>query len=119
MQAHFSLSNILNLNQEKKRVWLSINNKILQTTYNDLFSENYDLKILNIYKTHFKTQSGPFIWNNDFNNIRNSITQNNKLRLSQAITQLWTNLDTVTQNNYNAINMERNQAIEKWKQHKD
>ena len=32
----------------------------LQTTYNDLVNENYDLKNkLNIYKTHFKTQSSP------------------------------------------------------------
>ena len=48
----------------------------LQTTYNDLVSENYDLKNkLNLYKTHFKTQSGPVFLDNDFNNIRNSITQ--------------------------------------------
>ena len=90
---------------------------VLQTTYNDLVSENYDLKNkLNIYKTHFKSQSGPIILDNDFNNIRNSITQNNKLGFSQAITQLRTNLDTVTQNNYNAMIMARNQEIEKWKQ---
>ena len=89
----------------------------LQTTYNDLVSENYDLKNkLNIYKTHFKTQSNPIILDNDFNNIRNSITQNNREGFSQAITQLRTNLDTVTANNYNAIIMARNQEIEKWKE---
>ena len=89
----------------------------LQTTYNDLVSENYDLKNkLNIYETHFKTQSNPIILENDFNNIRNSITQNNREGFSQAITQLRTNLDTVTANNYNAIIMARNQEIEKWKE---
>ena len=89
----------------------------LQTTYNDLVSENYDLKNkLNIYKTHFKTQSNPIILDNDFNNIRNSITQNNREGFSQAITQLRTNLDNVTANNYNAIIMARNQEIEKWKE---
>ena len=83
-------------------------NNMLQTTYNDLVSENYDLKNkLNLYKSHYKTQSGPIILDNDFNNIRNSITQNNKIGFSQAITQLRTNLDTVTQNNYNAIIMAR------------
>ena len=89
----------------------------LQTTYNDLVSENYDLKNkLNLYKTHFKTQSDPVFLDNDFNNIRNSITQNNREEFSNAITQLKTNLDNVTQNNYNAIIMARNQEIEKWKQ---
>jgi hypothetical protein len=89
----------------------------LQTTYNDLVSENYDLKNkLNIYKTHFKTQSGPVFLDNDFNNIRNSITQNNKVGFSQAINQLKTNLDNVTTYNYNPIIQARNQEIEKWKQ---
>ena len=95
----------------------SYNGNTLQTTYNDLVNENYDLKNkLNLYKTHFKTQSGPIFLDNDFNNIRNSITQNNKEQFSQAITQLRTNLDNVTQTNYNAIIMARNQEIEKWKQ---
>ena len=89
----------------------------LQTTYNDLVSENYDLKNkLNLYKTHFKTQSGPVFLDNDFNNIRNSITQNNKVGFSQAIDQLKTNLDNVTNYNYNPIIQARNQEIEKWKQ---
>ena len=89
----------------------------LQTTYNDLVSENYDLKNkLNLYKTHFKTQSGPVFLDNDFNNIRNSITQNNKVGFSQAINQLKTNLDNVTNYNYNPIIQARNQEIEKWKQ---
>ena len=89
----------------------------LQTTYNDLVSENYDLKNkLNLYQTHFKTQSGPVFLDNDFNNIRNSITQNNKVGFSQAIDQLKTNLDNVTNYNYNPIIQARNQEIEKWKQ---
>ena len=89
----------------------------LQTTYNDLVSENYDLKNkLNLYKTHFKTKSGPVFLDNDFNNIRNSITQNNKVGFSQAINQLKTNLDNVTNYNYNPIIQARNQEIEKWKQ---
>ena len=139
--AGFSISTLVNLRRELKEkedkinqlmiqgrgtggltqnnTWYntSYNGNTLQTTYNDLVNENYDLKNkLNIYKTHFKTQSGPIFLDNDFNNIRNSITQNNKEQFSQAITQLRTNLDNVTQTNYNAIIMARNQEIEKWKQ---
>ena len=139
--AGFSISTLVNLRRELKEkedkinqlmiqgrgtggltqnnTWYntSYNGNTLQTTYNDLVNENYDLKNkLNLYKTHFKTQSGPIFLDNDFNNIRNSITQNNKEQFSQAITQLRTNLDNVTQTNYNAIIMARNQEIEKWKQ---
>ena len=99
--------------------WYKTNyvNNNLQTTYNDLMNENYDLKNkLDLYKTHFKTQSGPVFLDNDFNNIRNSITQNNKVGFSQAIDQLKTNLDNVTTYNYNPIIQARDQEIEKWKQ---
>jgi serine/threonine protein kinase len=99
--------------------WYKTNyvNNNLQTTYNDLVNENYDLKNkLDLYKTHFKTQSGPVFLDNDFNNIRNSITQNNKVGFSQAINQLKLNLDNVTTYNYNPIIQARDQEIEKWKQ---
>ena len=99
--------------------WYKTNyiNNNLQTTYNDLVNENYDLKNkLNLYKTHFKTQNGPVFLDNDFNNIRNSITQNNKVGFSQAINQLKMNLDNVTTYNYNPIIQARDQEIEKWKQ---
>ena len=99
--------------------WYKNNYKtnVLQTTYNDLKNENYDLKNrLNLYQTHFKTQNGALLLDNDFNNIRNSITQNNKVGFSQALTQLRTNLDNVTQNNYNTIIMMKDQEIQKWKE---
>ena len=99
--------------------WYKNNYKtnVLQTTYNDLKNENYDLKNkLNLYQTHFKTQNSAIFLDNDFNNIRNSITQNNKVGFSQALTQLRTNLDNVTQNNYNTIIMMKDQEIQKWKE---
>ena len=71
---------------------------------------------LNLYQTHFKNQSNPIILDNDFNNIRNSISQNNKVGFSNAITQLRTNLDNITQNNYNTIIMMKNKEIEKYKE---
>ena len=94
-----------------------INNGNLQNTYTDLVNENYNLKNkLNLYKTHFQTQSTPVFLDNDFNNIRNSIRQNNKQEFYQAVTQLKTNVDNFTQYNYNPIITARNQEIEKWKQ---
>ena len=90
---------------------------MLQTTYTDLVNENYDLKNkLNLYKTHFKTQNGQVFLDNDFNNIRNSITQNNKIGFNQAINQLKTNLDNVTTYNYNQIIKSRDKEIQKRKQ---
>ena len=99
--------------------WYKSDNKTNEwkSTYNDLKSENYDLKNkLNLYQTHFKNQSNPIILDNDFNNIRNSISQNNKVGFSNAITQLRTNLDNITQNNYNTIIMMKNKEIEKYKE---
>ena len=99
--------------------WYKSDNKTNEwkSTYNDLKSENYDLKNkLNLYQTHFKIQSNPIILDNDFNNIRNSISQNNKVGFSNAITQLRTNLDNITQNNYNTIIMMKNKEIEKYKE---
>ena len=115
----YNSNNIIN-NNNINTTWYKTTyggNSMLQTTYTDLVNENYDLKNkLNLYKTHFKTQNAPVVLDNYFNNIRNSITQNNKAQFSQAITQLKTNLDNVTYDNYNTIIMARNQEIEKWKQ---
>ena len=105
--------------QNNNSNWYKTNyiNNNLQTTYNDLVNENYDLKNkLNLYKTHFKTQNGQVFLDNDFNNIRNSITQNNKIGFNQAINQLKTNLDNVATYNYNPIIQARDQEIQKWKQ---
>ena len=53
---------------------------------------------------------------NDLNNIRNSITQNNKIEFSNAITQLRNNIDNVTQNNYNTIIMMKDKEIQRYKE---
>ena len=80
-------------------------------------NENYNLKNqLNHYQTYFNNQNGQYFLDNALNNIRNSITQNNKAEFSNALTQLRTNLDNVTQNNYNTIIMMKNQEIAKWKE---
>ena len=93
------------------------NNNVWAITYNDLKNENYNLKNqLNHYQTYFNNQNGQYFLDNALNNIRNSITQNNKAEFSNALTQLRTNLDNVTQNNYNTIIMMKNQEIAKWKE---
>ena len=99
-------------------VWYktNYNDSTLENFYNDLITENYDLKNkLNLYQTHFKSQNGPYFLDNDLNNLRNSISQNNKIEFSNAITQLRTNLDNATQNNYNTIIMMKDKEIERWK----
>ena len=80
-------------------------------------NENNDLKNkLNLYQTHFQSQNNPIFLDNDLLNIRNSITQNNKTEFSNAITQLRTNIDNYTQNDYNTIIMMKNNEIEKLKE---
>jgi hypothetical protein len=94
------------------------NNNVWIVTYNDLKKENYNLKNqLNHYQTYFNNQNGQYFLDNALNNIRNSITQNNKVEFSNALTQLRTNLDNVTQNNYNTIIMMKNQEIAKLKEY--
>ena len=94
-------------------------NNDLRITYDDLITENYDLKNkLNLYETHFKNQnqSGAIYFDKDFNEIRNSITNNNKAGFNQAIHRLKTNIDNYTQNNYNAIISMKDREIQKWKE---
>ena len=95
----------------------SYQNNNLRATYNELKNENYDLKNqLNIYETQYNNQNNVIYLDNDFNEIRNSITQNNKTGFNQAIDRLKTNLDNYTQNNYNTIIMMKDREIEKWKE---
>jgi serine/threonine protein kinase len=92
-------------------------NNDLRITYDDLVTENYDLKNrLNVYENHFKSQNGVIYLDKYFNEIRNSISNNNKAGFNQAINRLKTNIDNYTQNNYNAILNMKDREIEKWKE---
>ena len=94
-------------------------NNDLRITYDDLITENYDLKNkLNLYETHFKNQSqnGVIYLDKDFNEIRNSITNNNKNGFNQAFHKLKNNIENYNQNNVNAIIMMKNREMEKWKE---
>ena len=92
-------------------------NNDLRITYDDLKTENYDLKNrLNVYENHFKNQNGVIYLDKYFNEIRNSISDNNKAGFNQAINRLKTNIDNYTQNNYNAILNMKDREIEKWKE---
>ena len=53
---------------------------------------------------------------NHFNEIMNNISNNNKTGFNQAINKLKTNIDSYTQNNYNAIITMKDQEIKKWKE---
>jgi len=93
------------------------NISLLQNTYNELQNENYDLKNkLNLYQTVYNNQSSPISLDNDLNNLRYSIHNNDKIEFINGMTQLRTNLDNATQDNYNTIIMMKDREIEKWKE---
>jgi serine/threonine protein kinase len=95
----------------------SYQNNVLRATYRELKNENYELKNqLNLYESHYNNQNNVFYIDNDFNEIRNSIAQNNKDGFNQAFQQLKTNIDNYTQNDYNTIIMMKDREIEKWKE---
>ena len=91
-------------------------NNDLRVTYDDLIIENYNLKKrLNQYESFFNQQNQVIYLDNDFNAIRNSISTNNKNDFNQAFDKLKLDIDTYTQNNYNAIISIKDKEIENWK----
>ena len=92
--------------------------KNLNTQYNDLKNENYDLRnILNQYKTQYNTTNQNVIYlDNNFNEIMTNVSSNNKIGFNQAFNKLKTNIDSYTQNNYNAIITMKDLEIKKWKE---
>jgi len=95
---------------------VNVNNYDLRMNYNTLVNENYDLKNrLNQYETQFNQQNDVIYLDNNFNEIRNSISTNNAVGFNQAFDKLKTDIDNYTQNNYNTIISMKNQEIENWK----
>ena len=94
------------------------NNYDWNVTYKDLQNENYDLRnILNQYKTQYNTTNQKVIYlDNNFNEIITNVNSNNKIGFNQAFNKLKTNIDSYTQNNYNAIITMKDQEIKKWKE---
>ena len=94
-----------------------INNNDLRATYNELVNENYDLKnTLNLYENQYNNQNNFSYLDSHFNDIRNSIAQNNKNDFNAAINRLQNDIDNYTQNDYNTILMMKDREIEKWKE---
>ena len=95
-------------------------NNDLRITYDDLIQENYNLKKkLNQYENLFNQENQIIYLDNDFNAIRNSISTNNKVEFNQAFDKLKIDLDTYTQNNYNAIIIMKDKEIENWKKEEE
>ena len=91
------------------------NNNDLRATYNELVNENYDLKnTLNIYENQYNNQNNYSYLDSHFNDIRNSLAQNNKNDFNVAINKLQNDIDNYTQNDYNTIIMMKDREIEKW-----
>ena len=94
---------------------ISSNNNELRATYHDLMNENYNLKNqLNMYETQYNNQNNNIYFDNDFNEIRNSISQNNKDGFKQAISNLQNNIDNYTYNNYDTIIKMKDREIENY-----
>jgi len=95
----------------------SYNNNDLRATYNELVNENYDLKnTLKIYENQYNNQNNYSYLDSHFNDIRNSLAQNNKNDFNVAINKLQNDIDNYTQNDYNTIIMMKDREIEKWKE---
>ena len=93
------------------------NNYDWNVTYKDLQNENYDLRnILNQYQMQYNKNQNVIYLDNHFTEIMNNISNNNKTGFNQAINKLKTNIDSYTQNNYNAIITMKDQEIKKWKE---
>ena len=93
------------------------NNNDLRATYNELVNENYDLKnTLNIYENQYNNKNNYSYLDSHFNDIRNSLAQNNKNDFNVAINKLQNDIDNYTQNDYNTIIMMKDREIEKWKE---
>ena len=93
------------------------NNNDLRATYNELVNENYDLKnTLNIYENQYNNQNNYSYLDSHFNDIRNSLAQNNKNDFNVAINKLQNDIDNYNQNDYNTIIMMKDREIEKWKE---
>ena len=119
-----NMNNINNINQDNSNYNYNYqnegynykNNNELQITYNDLVNENYELKnTLNQYENQYNQQNDVIYLDNNFNEIRNSISNNNKIEFDQAFDKLKTDIDIYTQNNYNTIISMKDQEIERWK----
>ena len=109
-------------NQTNNNIYTGYKYKInndLRVTYDDLILENYYLKNrLNQYENYFNQQNQVIYLDNDFNAIRNSINNNNKIDFEQAFDKLKINIDNYTQNNYNATISMKDKEIENWKKEK-
>ena len=107
--------NYYNYNNNNNNYNITSNNNELRATYHDLMNENYNLKNqLNMYQTQYNNQNNNIYFDNDFNEIRNSISQNNKDGFKQAISNLQTNIDNYTYNNYDAIIKMKDREIENY-----
>ena len=113
---NYNIDNYVNINPIDNINSMGNSNE-LRATYHDLMNENYNLKNqLNLYESQYNNQNNVIYFDNDFNEIRNSITQNNKNDFNQAIHNLQNNIDNYTQNNYNTIIMMKDKELEKYKE---
>ena len=90
--------------------------KELEIIYEDLKAENDELKErIQKYKQYIKKEKKIY-YENNFDEVRNSINNNNKNNFQKAINKLKYNIDEETQKNFDIIIKEKEKQLEKYKE---
>ena len=90
--------------------------KELEMIYEELKIENNELKERIKYYTKYIKEKKKLYYEDNFNEIRNSIRSKNKANFSKAMDKLKIDLDEDTLNYFNAIIKEKEKQIEKYKE---
>ena len=90
--------------------------KELEMIYEELKIENNELKERIKYYTKYIKEKKKLYYEDNFNEIRNSIRGKNKANFSRAMDKLKIDLDEDTLNYFNAIIKEKEKQIEKYKE---
>ena len=89
--------------------------KELEMIYEDLKIENHELKERVKYYSKYIEEQDKLYYDENFDEIRESINGNNKNKFSKAMNKLRYDLDEKTQNNFYAIIKEKEKQLEKYK----
>ena len=90
--------------------------KEMEMVYEDLKTENNELKERIKYYTQYIKEKKNLCYDDDFNEIRDSIKGKNKLKFNRAMDKLRVDLDEETINYFNAIIKEKEKQLEKYKE---
>ena len=91
--------------------------KELEMIYEDLKAENYELKErIKEYKEYIEEEEKKINYENNFNEIRNSINGRNKNNFKKAMDKLKYDVDEETQKNFEKLIKEKEKQFERYKE---